>query len=48
MKKYNITIEEVEEVEGEKYPKKTEIFTQTISFAEVRLIEIIKAINGLN
>lgn len=51
MKEYKIIIEKVEHKEGEKYPNKTEIFTQILpdlDTIDTRLLKIIKAVNDIS
>ncbi len=51
MKNYfKVIIEQYEEIEGERYPNKTEIFTQIVAEDDMtkgRYLGIIKAVNDL-
>lgn len=46
MPKYKITVEEIHEIEGEKYPDKKSIYEQTVE--ELDLKGVIATVNEMN
>lgn len=44
--KYEITVKQIKEIDGERYPTKVDIYTQIVE--DLKLVAVINAVNSCN